>query len=211
MDSPSSTSHASGATTLVRAERADLGLAFTDTCYWRQSKPTETLHAPADLLRWCAKEGVLDAASVAALEKRWAASPNEADARFAEGLALRETIYRVFKAQAADKTAAAVDLAALNMALEAAPKRALLAPESKGYVWRIDLPLAISGILAAVLWTTGDLLASPRRTRVRQCANPQCGGIFLDDSKSGTRRWCMMSVCGNRAKAHRHYMKRRKP
>lgn len=199
------------ATALVLAERADLGLAFADTCYWRRSNPTETLHAPGDLLGWCAKERVLDAASVAALEKRWAGAPGEAQARFAEGLALRETIYRVFEAQAAGRMVDATNLAAFNQALVDAPKRSLLAPASDGYLWRIEPPSEIAGILAAVLWTAGDLLASPRRARVRQCANPQCGGIFLDDSKSGTRRWCMMSVCGNRAKAHRHYMKRRKP
>lgn len=199
------------ATALVRAERADLGLAFTDTRYWRRSQQTETLHAPADLLRWCGKEGVLDAASVARLEARWAASPAEAAARFAEGLDLRETIYRVFEAQAAGKVAPAGDLAAFNRALAQAPPRATLEPDTGAYSWRIEAPNDIAGMLAAVLWTSGDLLASPRRDRVRRCANPQCGGIFVDDSKSGTRRWCMMSVCGNRAKAHRHYMKRRKP
>lgn len=197
-------------TALVRAERADLGLGFTDTRYWRRSLQTETLHAPGDLLAWCRKEGVLDAAGVARLEARWAASPGEAQARFAEGLALRETIYRVFAAQAAGKVAAPGDLAAFNLALAQAPRRAALEPDAGAYSWRIAAPTAIAGILAAVLWTSGDLLASPRRARVRQCANPQCGGIFLDDSKSGTRRWCMMSVCGNRAKAHRHYLKRRK-
>jgi predicted RNA-binding Zn ribbon-like protein len=201
----------SPATALVRAERADLGLAFTDTRYWRRSQQTETLHAPVDLLRWCAKEGVLDAASAGRLEARWAEAPAEATARFAEGLALRETIYRVFEAQAGGKVAPAGDLVAFNKALAQAPRRATLEPDADAYAWRIEVPHDISGILAAVLWTSGDLLASPRRNRVRRCANPQCGGIFLDDSKSGTRRWCMMSVCGNRAKAHRHYMKRRKP
>jgi predicted RNA-binding Zn ribbon-like protein len=197
-------------TALVRAERADLGLAFTDTRYWRRSQQTETLHTPADLLGWCRKEGVLDAASVARLEARWAAAPAEAASRFAEGLDLRETIYRVFEAQAAGKVAPAGDLAAFNRALAQAPRRATLEPDAGAYSWRIEAPNDIAGILAAVLWTSGDLLASPRRDRVRRCANPQCGGIFLDDSKSGTRRWCMMSVCGNRAKAHRHYMKRKK-
>jgi predicted RNA-binding Zn ribbon-like protein len=28
---------------------------------------------------------------------------------------------------------------------------------------------------------------------------------FYDTTKSGTRRWCSMAVCGNRAKAARHY------
>jgi predicted RNA-binding Zn ribbon-like protein len=60
-----------------------------------------------------------------------------------------------------------------------------------------------------VLWSAGDLLAGARRARLRQCANPQCRWLFLDDSKAGTRRWCSMASCGNRAKAHRHYAKTR--
>jgi len=37
-------------------------------------------------------------------------------------------------------------------------------------------------------------------TRVRDCANPHCGVLFLDSSRPGTRRWCSMDTCGNRAK-----------
>jgi predicted RNA-binding Zn ribbon-like protein len=50
-------------------------------------------------------------------------------------------------------------------------------------------------------------LAGPRLDRVRRCANPECGWLFLDDSRAGKRRWCSMSSCGNRAKARRHYHK----
>ena len=40
--------------------------------------------------------------------------------------------------------------------------------------------------------------------RVRQCESAQgCGWIFLDSTKGGTRRWCDMKVCGNRAKVRR--------
>jgi predicted RNA-binding Zn ribbon-like protein len=42
-------------------------------------------------------------------------------------------------------------------------------------------------------------------TRVRNCANPDCPFWFLDTTRSGTRRWCSMAVCGNRLKARRHY------
>jgi predicted RNA-binding Zn ribbon-like protein len=41
--------------------------------------------------------------------------------------------------------------------------------------------------------------------RVRKCANPDCPFWFLDTTRSGTRRWCSMTVCGNRLKARRHY------
>jgi len=53
------------------------------------------------------------------------------------------------------------------------------------------------------------MLAGGQLARVRQCSNPQCGWLFLDNSKSGNRRWCSMSACGNRAKAHRHYLRQK--
>jgi len=39
---------------------------------------------------------------------------------------------------------------------------------------------------------------------VRRCADPRCTRVFLDTSRNGTRRWCDMGTCGNRAKAARH-------
>lgn len=40
--------------------------------------------------------------------------------------------------------------------------------------------------------------------RIRQCRHPQCVLWFFDTSRSGQRRWCSMSICGNRTKAERH-------
>ena len=68
---------------------------------------------------------------------------------------------------------------------------------------------AALALLAPVLWSAGDLLAGARLDRVRRCANPECGWLFLDDSRVGKRRWCSMQSCGNRAKAKRHYHKSR--
>ncbi len=41
--------------------------------------------------------------------------------------------------------------------------------------------------------------------RIRACAHEACILHFFDTSRNGTRRWCSMAVCGNRAKASRHY------
>ncbi|AWT43274.1 MULTISPECIES: CGNR zinc finger domain-containing protein [Streptomyces] len=41
--------------------------------------------------------------------------------------------------------------------------------------------------------------------RIRSCAHEACILHFFDTSRNGTRRWCSMAVCGNRAKASRHY------
>jgi predicted RNA-binding Zn ribbon-like protein len=42
---------------------------------------------------------------------------------------------------------------------------------------------------------------------IRPCTDNQCGFVFLDPS--GRRRWCEMSVCGNRAKARRYAQRHR--
>lgn len=38
--------------------------------------------------------------------------------------------------------------------------------------------------------------------RLKVC--PACGKAFIDQSKTGSRRWCSMSRCGNRAKVAAH-------
>ncbi|GHE97488.1 hypothetical protein GCM10018785_72480 [Streptomyces longispororuber] len=51
------------------------------------------------------------------------------------------------------------------------------------------------------------LTAAP--DRVRRCAHEACVLHFYDTSRNGTRRWCSMAVCGNRAKASRHQARAR--
>jgi len=46
--------------------------------------------------------------------------------------------------------------------------------------------------------------------RVRLCAGHDCLLAFCDTSQSGSRQWCSMAICGNRAKARRHYERSRK-
>lgn len=173
--------------------RPDLCLDFANTRYWRgQATPTETLKVPADLATWA--------------KAAKAPVPKEFD----QALALREAVYRLFDAQAQAKPAAPKDLEALNQALARAPARTTLKRGKEGYAWDVDTrPGTALALLAPVLWSAGDLLAGPRLDRVRKCANPECGWLFLDDSRAGKRRWCSMSACGNRAKARRHYHKSR--
>ncbi len=45
--------------------------------------------------------------------------------------------------------------------------------------------------------------------RIKKCAHQACILHFFDTSQNGRRRWCRMAVCGNRAKAARHYEKAR--
>ena len=184
---------------LIPAPDADVCLAFADTCYWRgTARPTDELREPADLLRWAETAQRLPAAVVQRFD------PSATLLRDAIGV--RETIHRCFAATAAGHEPDAADLAALNAALAKAPPRTLVRPGG----WEVGVAEpSISLLLAPVLWSAADLLVGRQLPRVRQCANPACGWLFLDDSKSGNRRWCSMSACGNRAKAHRHYLRQK--
>ena len=178
--------------------RLDLCLEFANTRYWRgQPTPTETLNAPEDLAAWVAGNVSNEARPLSRRE-------------FERALELRETIYRVFDATARSKAPSGIDLGALNRELASAPPRSGLKRDRNGFVWDVDLRGATApAALAPVLWSAGDLLTDARLGRVKRCANPDCGWLFLDDSRAGKRRWCSMASCGNRAKAKRHYHRSR--
>ncbi len=179
--------------------RPDLCLEFANTRYWRgQDAPTETLNAPEDLAAWTVANGGPKLAKPPARRE------------FEHALELRELVHRLFDAHAQGKAPATRDVESLNSALSEAPARTTLKRERGGYAWDVDMRSGTAlALLAPVLWTAGDLLAGAKLDRVRRCANPECGWLFLDDSRAGKRRWCSMQSCGNRAKARRHYHKSR--
>jgi predicted RNA-binding Zn ribbon-like protein len=199
-------------TILVPAAKADLALEFANTRYWRgRAAHTETLSSLDDVLKWSAEAAGLSAVAVDRLRTWWLAHPRKGTQAFDDAIELREAIYRIFRALAEHADPASADLDNLNRALAAAPARAQLVRNNGGYAWALDdLKLEVASLLAPVIWAAGDLLIEPVHIKVRRCANDECVWLFLDDSKSGTRRWCDMKACGNRAKAHRHYAKLKK-
>ena len=45
-----------------------------------------------------------------------------------------------------------------------------------------------------------ELFSSTLADRIRICAADDCGLLYVDTSRPGTRRWCSMEWCGDRAK-----------
>ena len=193
---------------LLAAPKRDLCLDFANSRMYRGSgsDAQETLHDFTALATWC------EAAFGAHAEeraRRWAEKdPENAAEVFSNAIAIREAMYRIFFAMATRKTPEARDVAAVNRALDEAPARRVLLRGENGFGWRIDINgISAASLLAPVLWSAGDLMVSPDTARLRHCSNDKCLWLFLDDSKNGSRRWCSMQSCGNRAKAHRHYLR----
>jgi predicted RNA-binding Zn ribbon-like protein len=202
--------HSKSADDLIVTQRAALCLDFANTLAYRGSSPQESLQTLADLLKWCA-----DARSVPSgvshqmrgwLDKH----PKRAADIFSEAIALREVIYRVFHSVASSANPDDGDLSLLNRALRDTPPRTAVKRSAEGFGWEVEESKPSAGLLLApVLWSAGDLLVGSELGRLRECSNDKCLWLFLDDSKNGTRRWCSMQSCGNRAKAHRHYLRQK--
>ncbi len=192
---------------LIPAPRDDLCLGYVNTVTWRGSDPpTESLHDFAGLLGWLETSSGVASAALQPL-RAWAREhPKKAAAVFGDSIALREALFRIFSAVAAGETVRDADFAALREAVAEAPARRQIARADGAYAWRLEpLRPSVPDLLAPVLWSAGDLMLKAGERRIRRCANDKCLWLFVDASKSGTRRWCDMSACGNRAKAQRHY------
>ena len=205
----SSTAELRASRNLIVAPRRDLGLEFANTLAWRGSVPTESLNGVGDLINWMAANRVLSERATGELGKWFEAHPAEAAKVFDAAIELRETIYRLLRSVAAHSLPAREDLRRLNGALGEAAPRTILERGEHGFGWRVEARPTVAGLLAPILWSAADILVGPDSARVRQCANERCLWLFLDDSKNGSRRWCSMQACGNRAKAHRHYLRQK--
>jgi predicted RNA-binding Zn ribbon-like protein len=173
--------------------------------------PEDFLRSYADLARWSWHAGAIDEGDADRLVELAVSRPAQAEAVFARAIRLREAIRRVFGAIARGDAPAERDLARLRREYAAGVAEAELAPRDGAFEWtwdgrRADLrrPLSLVAASAVELLTAGDL------RRVKQCPGAgDCGWLFYDTSKAGTRRWCSMEGCGSRVKMRRHYARRR--
>ena len=165
----------------------------------------EDLRAYGDLVAWSEAADILSGDTAAELRREAARRPDEARAAFDRGIALREAIYRVFSSIAADAEPPVDDLAAVQGAAAAALSYAHLVSHDGHFDWQfIPDTTAFDTVLWPVAWSAATLLTADDLHRVHECAGPECSWLFMDLSKNGSRRWCSMSSCGNRAKARRH-------
>ena len=79
----------------------------------------------------------------------------------------------------------------------------------KGYAWdNAGNKTQLDWILNPIIRSAADVLLSDDLLRIKTCADPACGWLFIDVSRNQSRRWCDMKDCGNRAKATRFYQKK---
>lgn len=184
-----------------------LCLDFVNTVDPRHAEPREE-HLPdyKSLLGWGRHTGLVTSKEADALAAAARRRPDAARRAHAEAIALRETLYSIFGAVARGEACRPRFLRELDERLaDALPKRQLVS-DAGVFAWEWVRDDSLDSFLRPVVWSAAELLVHGRLERVRECpGDGSCGWLFLDASKNGSRRWCDMSTCGNRAKARRHY------
>jgi predicted RNA-binding Zn ribbon-like protein len=192
-----------------------LGLDFLNSVATPVDTPVDWIDDGEGLIDWLAQAKLVPADELDALKRRVA--PGELDKVADEARALREW-FRGFVRKHVGcplKPAALKELGPLNSLLESDDAFNQIEPGQDG-----------GGILSlhrkrrwrspeALLVPVGEAMArfvcEENFADVKACEGHNCTMLFADHTRRRARRWCIMAVCGNRAKqaAHRDRLKSR--
>jgi predicted RNA-binding Zn ribbon-like protein len=189
-----------------------LGLDFLNSVATPVDTPVDWLDDGEGLIDWLAQAKLVPAEQLHALKVR--ATPDELDKVAAQARGLREW-FRGFVRKHAGRplTAKALqELGPLNRILESDEAFRQIVPRHG------EEGLALQKLRRwrspdALLLPIGEALAKfvceEDFTDVKACEGHNCTMLFADHTRRRARRWCIMAVCGNRAKqaAHRSRLK----
>jgi predicted RNA-binding Zn ribbon-like protein len=185
-------------------------LDFTNTVDWRGTeREHDWLDDPLDLVAFGQRAELLREVEAGELACSVTDNPVQATRLLSTARRLREALFGLFNALRRKEQPRPEDLRLFNRHLRRALSRhTVLAPgaEANG-AYRLSFSSEgdpLERFLFLLLRKAADLLTTVDPRRLKICSTPECGWLFLDTSKNGSRRWCDMASCGNRSKAQRY-------
>jgi predicted RNA-binding Zn ribbon-like protein len=185
-----------------------LALDFLNTSLVSNGETVELLTDAVAVARWMLHAELLTEKAAKKLEQAWARSPRAGKAVTAVRRFRDRLRAAVFAFEAGSRVSTEF-LDELNMLLRTHPMyRVVEADGHGGYTQTASfeprLPDDLLGPLAEDIMM---LLTGVAAGRVRKCEG--CPVHFLDVSKKGSRRWCSMSLCGNKVKVAAYQQRQR--
>ena len=171
----------------------------------------ESLDSYDDLLRWADFASLVTGPELDRLRELAAEDPRRAAAVHARAVAFREALYRMGAAVAHGRQATACDTSWLDQEWHAARDAQRVSIRGGAKAGRVTVAWQEEPRLDRLLWPLAldavELFAGEsggaRLDRLKQCPGEDCGWLFLDTSRNGSRQWCDMRDCGNLAKVRR--------
>ena len=164
-----------------------------------------------DLVEWSQHAGIITGRESRRLIEEGRRKPSEAGKVFERAIALREALYRIFKAMLTDRQPRSVDLVTVNDELQRARSHERLTRAGDGFTWEWTGPAtALDRMLWSIAHSGAEYLTAGDLSRLRECGGEECGWLFEDTSKNRSRQWCHMQDCGNLEKVRRFRARQRR-
>jgi predicted RNA-binding Zn ribbon-like protein len=185
-----------------------LALDFLNTDLMSNGKAIELLTDAAAIARWMVRAELLTEKAATELELAWESSPR-VDQAVAAVRRFRDRLRAAVFAFEAGSGVSTDFLDELNSLLRTHPMyRMVEADGHGGYRQTLSFePRLPDDVLGPLAEDTMMLLTGVVAGRVRKCEG--CPVHFLDVSKKGSRRWCSMSLCGNKVKVAAYQQRQR--
>lgn len=183
-----------------------LVLDFVNTCGGAgKERDVERLLDWHDAIDWASANGVLSPADSRLVEKARLRARCDPSDILMELRKLREAMHAVFSSIAGGVSPSATARLQLEGFIVEAMSHSTLRIEGRAPArWTVRPEEAGCALIQHRLAVAAsELLSQSIVSNVRECG--ACSWLFLDLSRSKSRRWCSMATCGNRAKAQRHY------
>jgi predicted RNA-binding Zn ribbon-like protein len=169
-----------------RFDAGSLALNFVATVRHRGSQPRDLLTTPEALTAWFRLAGCKGSDESVSFQDHH------------DALLLREAIYRTLRALVLNETPTDADIDHINMMAACSIAVPQVDAASSHVQWKSEHP-ARTG-LAGIARDAVMVIGGEERHRLKVCNSGTCQMLFIDHSPANRRRWCAMSICGNREK-----------
>lgn len=158
-----------------------------------------------DLVGWLAAVQVLHPAQAEEAIRRWG-NTSDGQRVFEHALAFRAVLREMVKQIVAGEPVLPATIEEINQLLRYRIRYTELISGQAGFTTRshAEFDEAVH-FLTPIAEAASDLLCHADFSLIKKCENPECILYFYDTSKNHVRRWCSMSLCGNRMKAAAFY------
>ncbi|MEJ3404613.1 CGNR zinc finger domain-containing protein [Rathayibacter sp. YIM 133350] len=179
----------------------DPALDLVNTVSWRlnDERRIEHLTGYRDVLRWAAQVGLLAIDERATLVRLSEADERSAASELEQVRALREAFYEAVYLDGSTES--------IGREYADATRVGALSAADAGWRWELPIDLALPRRRIAIAMVA--LLTGGGLDRLGQCADADCGWVYLDSSPRHNRRWCVAADCGNRNRVRDYYARTR--
>jgi predicted RNA-binding Zn ribbon-like protein len=189
--------------------KLETGLAFINTLELEKGVWHDQLAGPEASLTWFRAHNLLHPEALRLEQAKVADDPVTGQRIWARVDRVRAAMRGLVEASVEHRPPPAAALAEVNRALRT-HYVTVLVPSADGVTMgHHHEGDPVEGALARLSESIARYLGEGKIERLRICANPRCTWVFFDASRTGHRKWCDMTTCGNRAKAARHRARRK--